>query len=166
MPGIDLTDKYEDVRRLLTVSCGATIKNNCWDFDDVFQTVMLRLTVSNRGKCPFDPEKGHFGTYVWRACVQTVRNYWRSEHRHADSLLSDEEGHLLEGIEGRPVPDYGMLMERLMDSLAPELKPWLPYVVEGLSGDDTALLSGSTYKGAARGLRGTKAAVRRALRSR
>lgn len=93
--GIDLTNRYEEVRKIIYKGFKARILASGFDLEDVVQEICLGLVVRNNGKCPWDARKSSFGHYIHMVTSCLLANYHRKEvrrpERHADVLSSDHE---------------------------------------------------------------------------
>lgn len=81
--GIDLDRRYNEVRKLLYATYGATIQREGFDFEEILQCVYQGLLVRNRGRCPWNPRVGSFGHYVVMVSGCVFANYRKKARRNA-----------------------------------------------------------------------------------
>jgi RNA polymerase sigma factor (sigma-70 family) len=79
--GIDLALKWGDIPRLLQTVCGAAIRGNRYDFDDVLQEVYKGILSRNQGLSAYDPQRSSFARYVTLVCRSVFLNYHKKEQR-------------------------------------------------------------------------------------
>lgn len=93
--GIDLHNRYEEVRKLIYKGFRARILASGFDLEDVVQEIYLGLMVRNNGQCPWDARKSSFGHYVHMVTRCLLANYHRREvrrpERNADALGPDHD---------------------------------------------------------------------------
>jgi RNA polymerase sigma factor (sigma-70 family) len=79
--GIDLAHKWGDIPKLLQTVCGAAIRGNRYDFDDVLQEVYKGILSRNQGLSAYNPERASFARYVTLVCRSVFLNYHKKEQR-------------------------------------------------------------------------------------
>ena len=79
--GIDLSEKFLDVRRLFMAGFAQKVAQRGLDPEDVLQEVYKGLLVRNRGKCPWDSRKATMGYYVYMVSNNILSNYTRKKER-------------------------------------------------------------------------------------
>lgn len=86
--GIDLSEKFLDVKRLFMAGFAQKVVQRGLDPDDVLQEVYKGLLVRNKGKCPWDARKATLGFYVYMVSNNILSNYTRkTERRRANEVL-------------------------------------------------------------------------------
>lgn len=81
--GIDLNEKFEEIKKLFYKQCGKMCLDAGCEPEDVLQEVYKGILIRNKGTCPFDERKSAFSTYVVMVsrCVST--NYINKRRRLA-----------------------------------------------------------------------------------
>lgn len=79
--GIDLGEKYLDVKKLFLAGFGKRVMQRGLDPEDVLQEVYKGLLVRNRGRCPWDRNKATMGYYVHMVSSNILSNYVRKKDR-------------------------------------------------------------------------------------
>lgn len=104
--GIDLVNRADEVLKLYMAGFGRKLLRSGLsetEVEDLLQEVYKGLLVRNAGKCPWDPKKGTFGTYVHRVCSGQVSNYLRKRNR----IRSVEQIGVLDSSSDEGVVDVG-----------------------------------------------------------
>lgn len=79
--GIDLSEKFLDVKKLFLAGFGKKVVQRGFDPEDVLQEVYKGLLVRNYGKCPWDKNKATMGYYVHMVSSNILSNYTRKRDR-------------------------------------------------------------------------------------
>jgi len=139
--GIDVAEKAEDIARIFYSHFGSAASSYGYSLPDLLQDVYRAVLVRNKGKCPFDQNKGTFGHYVWRVCVCVFRNHHKREQRRRGRfvvgcrrLQGSEwvDSDVAEAAVTREAADHdGALME--LKEVSDDLLEWLEYQPDALS---------------------------------
>lgn len=73
--GVDLEKRHHEVKKLFLKHCAKMCHDNNCDVDDVLQEVYKGILIRNKGKCPFNPKKSSFSTYVVMVAKCVSINY-------------------------------------------------------------------------------------------
>ncbi len=79
--GIDLSEKFLDVRKLFMSGFARKVSQRGLDPEDVLQEVYKGLLIRNNGKCPWDMRKSSMGYYVYMVSSNILSNYARKRDR-------------------------------------------------------------------------------------
>lgn len=79
--GVDLDRYHEDVARILRWRFADRIRAAGLEFDDVLQAVYRSILTRNKGKNPYNPERGAVTTYIYRVCWSVCVNEWDKQRR-------------------------------------------------------------------------------------
>jgi RNA polymerase sigma factor (sigma-70 family) len=90
--GIDVGQKYYDIRRLFFKKYAKMVVANGDDPEDVLQEVCKGILQRNRGSCPFDPEKSAFSTYVMLVSHCVVSNWYKKKNSYTSREVELDEG--------------------------------------------------------------------------
>jgi len=174
--GIDLAARGHEVAKLLRAGFNYWIQSKGYDFDDVLQDVYRKILVANAGKSPWSPVKSSFGHYVHMVCRSALSNFHRKQVRvkHHEVIgvrqrgpggdwvyvdvtearrLSRRPGG---GVHTNPVKDLmtsirrGAYAGHVDIDLACRM---VPYVQEGHTLRDTAVLLGVDRAAVAKGIK-------------
>jgi DNA-directed RNA polymerase specialized sigma24 family protein len=134
--GIDVGDKYNDIRRLFYKKYAKVSASLGEDPEDVLQEVFKGILLRNRGKCPFDPRKAAFSTYVMMVCHCVTSNYFKKTSE------TNKRKVYLEDIEYKQPSDGGAMgasivgniqIKKLRDFFSIELRDIFDMLMEGYS---------------------------------
>lgn len=89
--GIDLNEKYEEVKKLFYKHCGKMCLDAKCDPQDVLQEVCKGILIRNKGTCPFDEKKSAFSTYVVMVSRCVTTNYINKRNRHSQKETTGVE---------------------------------------------------------------------------
>jgi len=81
--GIDVEVKYHDIKRIYFKRYLKQILALGQDPEDMLQEIMQGILVRNKGKCPYDPDKSAFSTYVTMVCHCVMTNFFKKHSRTA-----------------------------------------------------------------------------------
>lgn len=84
--GIDVDEKYYDIRRLFYNRYAKQIVAFGDDPEDVLQEVYRGILIRNKGTCPYDPRKSAFSTYVMLVCHCIVSNHFKKNAPYFNNL--------------------------------------------------------------------------------
>jgi len=84
--GIDVTEKYYDIRRLFYKRYAKQVVAFGEDPEDVLQEVYRGILIRNKGACPYDPRKSAFSTYVMLVCHCIVSNHFKKNAPYYNNL--------------------------------------------------------------------------------
>lgn len=79
--GIDVEAKYQDIKRIFFKRYLKQIIAIGEDPEDMLQEILQGLLVRNKGKCPYDPKKSAFSTYVTMVCHCVMTNILKKHNR-------------------------------------------------------------------------------------
>ena len=82
--GIDLEKKHEEVRKLFLKHCSKMCHDNYCDVEDVLQEVYKGILIRNKGKCPFNPKKSAFSTYIVMVAKCVTINYVNKKSKKSE----------------------------------------------------------------------------------
>lgn len=134
--GIDVGEKYHDIRRLFYKKYAKVSASLGEDPEDVLQEVFKGILLRNRGKCPFDPRKAAFSTYVMMVCHCVTSNYFKKTSE------TNKRKIYLEDIEYKHPSDNGAMnvsmneklqIDTLRDYFNVELRAIFDMLMEGHS---------------------------------
>jgi DNA-directed RNA polymerase specialized sigma24 family protein len=79
--GIDLENRSGEVVKLFYKGYGSWVRKSQFDTDDMMQEVYKGILVRNQGRCPWDPAKSSFGSYVTMVAGGVISNHHRRTMR-------------------------------------------------------------------------------------
>jgi len=101
--GIDVEAKYEDIKRIYFKRYLKQIIAIGEDPQDMLQEILQGILIRNKGKCPYDPKKSAFSTYVTMVCHCVMTNFLKkhSKTKGVEIAIEPIEGriHDLEDVE-------------------------------------------------------------------
>jgi RNA polymerase sigma factor (sigma-70 family) len=134
--GIDVGDKSDDIRRLFFKKYAKVAVSLGEDPEDVLQEVYKGLLLRNRGKCPFDPRKAAFSTYVMMVCHCVTSNYFKkSSDTSKRKVYLDDMEYVQPSDEGssRAVMEEDVHISKLREVFSKELRAIFDMLLEGYS---------------------------------
>lgn len=135
--GIDVGEKSDDIRRLFFKRYAKVAVSLGEDPEDVLQEVYKGILLRNRGKCPYDPRKSAFSTYVMMVCHCVTSNYFKksSDTSKRKVYIDDSEDYIQPSDCGatRAVMEEDVQISNLREVFSAELRAIFDMLLEGYS---------------------------------
>jgi len=133
--GIDVEEKKEDIRLLFYKRQAPSILKAGLDPEDILQEVYKGLLIRNQGKCPYDPEKSAFSTYVvmvMNCIVMNVLNKHRKESERFMTGRDDDVACSYNAVSYSEDPSESMFLDEVRSSFKDDLLKVYDSLMEGL----------------------------------
>lgn len=134
--GIDVGEKSHDIRRLFFKRYAKVAVSLGEDPEDVLQEVYKGLLLRNRGKCPYDPRKSAFSTYVMMVCHCVTSNYFKkASDTYKRKVYLDDTDYTQpsDGGASRAGMEEDVQISNLREVFSSELRDIFDMLLEGYS---------------------------------
>lgn len=132
--GIDVGEKYYDIKRLFYKKYAKMVSARGDDPEDILQEVFKGLLQRNRGRCPYDPAKAAFSTYVMMVSHCVVSNYYKKKNSYTSREEQlDENSYRLESDGGKAKREMegGLIVQEARLSFKEDVRRVFDLLLEG-----------------------------------
>jgi len=133
--GIDINEKHVDIKKIFLKKYSQVVLNSGNDPEDVLQEVYKTILIKNKGKCPFDPRKSAFSTYVMMIIHNVVSNYLTKSGKYTTRKKTIEDYKYNKSDTDRSAKDYDedLFIHQIREMFKDELREIFDYLMQGMN---------------------------------
>jgi len=131
--GIDINEKHIDIKKIFLKKYSQVVLNSGNNSEDVLQEVYKTILIKNKGRCPFDPRKSAFSTYVMMIIHNVVSNYLTKSGKYTNRKKTIEDYKYNKSSSDPCAKDYeeDLFISQIREMFKDELREIFDYLMQG-----------------------------------